>query len=1015
MLWIPLVALCVGCTDRSPVGPDSRPTGAFRMLALVACTVDTRAGTVVCRETGAGQGDGPSLAILGKNQIKMASANVVSDTAAGRFSFDATVQNLLLEPIGTPDGITTTGIKVFVESGPTATSYTVGDTGRVWVVNADGQATFSAANQPYFRYDTLLASNAVSAPKRWIYGLSKTVKTFSFTVRVFTATPSETPVPEVVPDGIPAWVFDPANLANDDAPDMAGRFPRDVLLVRFNAGTPLEERQAAIDLVRGRVIGGTKLDEYAVQVADEPNSRALFRAIRALEALPHVAHARPEHLLSPLYLAPTDDSAGWRRQDYRLNPDSANGRNWSFERIAAPWAWGCSVGTDSSRIALLDIGFHAVRDVQRNTAGGVPALGSRPLTVDHGTRVASLVAARGNDTTGMTGVMWRAALEPYDVGGPGGGISTSAFIDSYVLAVRRSRVINISMGLYWSGTETRLPHTAYIDSLNNRARDSMRAAGVHELVRSVVLRGDTIADSLGVPRALLVIAASNDGIDASWSGVANLAADFPDRVIIVGASDSTNALAAFSNRNGGSIPAVYTASPSLVSIVAPGRDVPVLSGAGAIVTDSGTSFAAPQVSGVAGLLYAADPRLTAAELRTFILNGATRGGRTAGGIRLLNAYEALKLAAERPGAPLCGNRLWIANGSINAQRGAATESLFPAPANASWVGGMHGGLVRLWDPNTFDDRIYRWRTVGWNEVAATDSAYDSLYEDYGPAINSAYGWSHDGDAAVYMTTTAAGATIEIRNFAAGTGRRHLATLPVQQTSETGWFCTRRASPTACLDSTYSSRTSGGGLAVAYSPRGDQILASTSSTSGSAQPDGAWYECPQQGGTDPENRIWCINVRWTSSPAVGYLYRITGIDSGSPTWTQIHTEANRLTELAIADMLPRAGQPREFYATLENNSSSGVVTWIAVNGASILPNQSAEAWHMVNVATSGSSSSNCSGTFRSLTTLAELQAKPGCVYMGGSFAPSRTPTSAARSGAGPQRPRRPGPARGRSRR
>lgn len=706
MLMIPLAALCVGCTDRSPMGPDSHPTGAFRMLSVVACIVDTRAGTVVCRETGAGQGDGPSLAILGKNQIKMASANVVSDTVTGRFSFDATVQNLLLEPIGTPDGITTTGIKAFVESGPTATSYTVGDTGSVWVVNADGRATFSAANQPYFRYDTILGTNAVSAPKRWIYGMSKTVKTFSFTVRVFTATPSETPVPETVPEGIPAWVYDPANLANDDSPDMAGRFPRDVLLVRFNPGTPLEERQAAIDMVRGRVIGGIGVSQtYAVQVADEADSRPLFRAIRALESLANVEYVRPEFLLVPTYLAPADDSAGWRRQDYRLNPDSVHGPNWNFERIAAPWAWGCSVGTDSARISLLDIGFHAVPDIQRNSVGGSPRFGSQGIHLDHGTRVASLVAARGNDTTGMTGVMWRAALDLHEVAGPSGSVSTAVFEPAYFSAVRRSRIVNISLGLQWTTTHTRLPHSGYVNATSSRTLDSIQAAGVHAYMRDLVRRGDRISDSLGIPRVLLVLSASNDGIDASWSGVANLASDFPDRVIVVGASDSTNALAASSNRNGGSIPAVYTASPSLVSIVAPGRDVPVLSGAGAIVTDNGTSFAAPQVSGVAGLLYAADPRLTAAELRAFILDGATRGGRTAGGIRLLNAYEALKLAAERPGAPLCGNRLWIANGSVNAQRGAASEALFPVHAQAEWVGGMHGGLVRTWDPSIFPRTI----------------------------------------------------------------------------------------------------------------------------------------------------------------------------------------------------------------------------------------------------------------------------------------------------------------------
>ncbi len=85
--------------------------------------------------------------------------------------------------------------------------------------------------------------------------------------------------------------------------------------------------------------------------------------------------------------------------------------------------------------------------------------------------------------------------------------------------------------------------------------------------------------------------------------------------------------------------------------------------------DSGTSFAAPLVSGIAALLFAVDPTLTPAQVKQFIVQGAQRSGRLAGGIPIVDAYESLKLAAQRKGAPLCGNRTWFRRGRVIVERG----------------------------------------------------------------------------------------------------------------------------------------------------------------------------------------------------------------------------------------------------------------------------------------------------------------------------------------------------------
>lgn len=114
------------------------------------------------------------------------------------------------------------------------------------------------------------------------------------------------------------------------------------------------------------------------------------------------------------------------------------------------------------------------------------------------------------------------------------------------------------------------------------------------------------------------------------------------------------------------------------------------------MTSSGSSVAVPLVSGIAGLLLATDSSLTAEQLRSFILEGARRSGRNVGGYPIPDAYEALKVAAERSGAPLCGNRVWARNAALFAQRGPldlAGESLFTEVAGTqiAAIDVQHGG------------------------------------------------------------------------------------------------------------------------------------------------------------------------------------------------------------------------------------------------------------------------------------------------------------------------------------
>ncbi|HYW05782.1 MAG TPA: hypothetical protein VE913_02435, partial [Longimicrobium sp.] len=206
LLWMLLSVAILGCRDS--IGPSVRmPSNAapgVNIIARLDCSAEIRTNIVTCAAARPERSaNGPSLGLLGTGQIKVRSFNVSSDTINGILQADVDVANLLPEVVGTLDGTTVTGIKVFHHSGPTVTKYfNVGDTGRVVVHNAEGYRFFTNPNQPYFQYDTILATNDTSAAKLWQWKYSRTVSNFAFTLMVEANLPSEARVPGYPPDTV---------------------------------------------------------------------------------------------------------------------------------------------------------------------------------------------------------------------------------------------------------------------------------------------------------------------------------------------------------------------------------------------------------------------------------------------------------------------------------------------------------------------------------------------------------------------------------------------------------------------------------------------------------------------------------------------------------------------------------------------------------------------------------------------------------------------------------------------
>jgi hypothetical protein len=102
-------------------------------------------------------------------------------------------------------------------------------------------------------------------------------------------------VPAVAPNHTPPGFYGPENIRHGSA-CLAGAMLRGIVVVVFEEGATQAERQAAVDLVKGEVVGGInpgvgREGYYYIRVEDDPDGQILCDATDLLDDLPQVALA----------------------------------------------------------------------------------------------------------------------------------------------------------------------------------------------------------------------------------------------------------------------------------------------------------------------------------------------------------------------------------------------------------------------------------------------------------------------------------------------------------------------------------------------------------------------------------------------------------------------------------------------------------------------------------------------------------------------------------------------------
>jgi len=285
-------------------------------------------------------------------------------------------------------------------------------------------------------------------------------------------------------------------------------------------------------------------------------------AVQKYRRHPAVEYAEPNYLYWPKAI-PNDAQFGtlWGLHN---TGQAVNGTAGTADAdIDAPEAWDISTGNPNVIIAVIDSGIaYDHPDLAPNiwtNPGEIPGNGvdddgnglvddvhgwdfsmndSDPMdpvaltarhelqpapNPGHGTHVAGTIAARGNNATGLTGVMWTARLMALKAGGVG-GLPSSAIVSAIHYAVAKgSRVINASFG----GSHCSL---AQYDAVS-----AAHAAGV--LV--VTAAGNEKSDNDNVPSFPANFSAPSVCEGQQKAALPN--------VIAVAATDQNDELASFSN------------------------------------------------------------------------------------------------------------------------------------------------------------------------------------------------------------------------------------------------------------------------------------------------------------------------------------------------------------------------------------------------------------------------------------------------------------------------------------
>lgn len=299
-----------------------------------------------------------------------------------------------------------------------------------------------------------------------------------------------------------------------------------------------------------------------------------------------------------------------------FEPNDANlSSQWYINTIGLNNAWNITTGNPDLKVAIIDSGV----DASHNDLGYTPDDGYTQIDIysgmnytdvtnahinpvfPHGTFVAGILGAKTNNSIGIAGIS-------------GGNHSKGITIIPYCIG-------NSNTFTTYSIDD------AILDAIDNGVK--------------------VINISISAPQSADIDAAIEEAYANNVSIVCSSGNNYPYAVSYPASHDKTIAVGAI-KQNGQRLDSSHYGTG--LDLVAPGKDILSTTLNNDYSTDSGTSFASPQVAGVVALMLSIKPSLTPIQIRDILRKTCTRlpgysydiyGWNNEVGYGLLNAYAAV--------------------------------------------------------------------------------------------------------------------------------------------------------------------------------------------------------------------------------------------------------------------------------------------------------------------------------------------------------------------------------------
>ena len=307
------------------------------------------------------------------------------------------------------------------------------------------------------------------------------------------------------------------------------------------------------------------------------------------------------------------------------DPYYTGGQQWGMTAIKVPTAWDRSVGSTNVYAVVIDSGIkydhpdlaaNMGRDLEGNYGYDFHNGDLYPMDDNgHGTHVAGIIGAKGNNGTGVAGVNWNVSLlavKVLDDEGSGDVYNLVSGLEYVTDQKRRGlniRVANMSLGVWLNRS---ISNDAAAINAMNTACEAVSNRGVILTVAS----GNEYQD-ISNPGGLF---SNPDDLLADYRGKLPYPASFRHaNMITVTAINSSYRRQDFANY-----------SSRYVHLAAPGVGIWSTYHNGGYKEMNGTSMATPYVAGAAALLSAMFPSETAGQIRSRILGNVTRTSNLSG-------------------------------------------------------------------------------------------------------------------------------------------------------------------------------------------------------------------------------------------------------------------------------------------------------------------------------------------------------------------------------------------------